>query len=300
MVRQQTNRMQKLSPLASRPQKASTARYIRARQKSPLAAIHPSVRDVRTRLQSTNTNRFLKTRSQLATICEEEGEEEEPFDRGFDPYRELHAFERDEERSRRRHGGEQDELMDWDDESTLVALLQESAPGEDEEEDLAQLANRLRAPMAAQGAIMKKYLADTLVPVLTRVKEVHGLLEDKVDLAFGAGILTFDEVCKKVEAMALRDEDDLKTAYTDAQQAYTRRDALWIGHLLTDHLTWLMIVAERAKATLEALPAELEVVIAQLERRSKDLDKDSGAASKQKMLMGLLDKLMLVYLTQSG
>lgn len=33
--------------------------------------------------------------------------------------------------------------------------------------------------MAAQGAIMKKYLADTLVPVLTRVKEVHGLLEDK-------------------------------------------------------------------------------------------------------------------------
>lgn len=52
-----------------------------------------------------------------------------------------------------------------------------------------------------------------------------------------------------------------------------------------------MIVAERAKATLEALPAELEVVIAQLERRSKDLDKDSGAASKQKMLMGLLDKL---------
>lgn len=60
---------------------------------------------------------------------------------------------------------------------------------------------------------------------------------------------------------------------------------------MTDHLTWLVIVAERAKATLEALPAELEVVIAQLERRSKDLDKDSGAASKQKMLMGLLDKL---------
>lgn len=60
---------------------------------------------------------------------------------------------------------------------------------------------------------------------------------------------------------------------------------------MTDHLAWLVIVAERAKATLEALPAELEVVIAQLERRSKDLDKDSGAASKQKMLMGLLDKL---------
>ena len=38
-----------------------------------------------------------------------------------------------------------------------------------------------------------------------------------VDLAFGAGILTFDEVCKKVERIALRDEDELKTAHAEAQ-----------------------------------------------------------------------------------
>ena len=38
-----------------------------------------------------------------------------------------------------------------------------------------------------------------------------------VDVAFGAGLLTFDEVCKKVERIALRDEDELKTAHSDAQ-----------------------------------------------------------------------------------
>ena len=38
-----------------------------------------------------------------------------------------------------------------------------------------------------------------------------------VDLAFGAGLLTFDEVCKKVERIALRDEDELKTAHAEAQ-----------------------------------------------------------------------------------
>ena len=38
-----------------------------------------------------------------------------------------------------------------------------------------------------------------------------------VDLAFGAGLLAFDEVCKKVERIALRDEDELKTARAESQ-----------------------------------------------------------------------------------
>ena len=38
-----------------------------------------------------------------------------------------------------------------------------------------------------------------------------------VDLAFGAGLLTFDEVCKKVERIALRDENELKTTHAESQ-----------------------------------------------------------------------------------
>ncbi len=38
-----------------------------------------------------------------------------------------------------------------------------------------------------------------------------------VDLAFGAGLLTFDEVCKKVERIALKDEDEIKAAHAQSQ-----------------------------------------------------------------------------------
>ena len=38
-----------------------------------------------------------------------------------------------------------------------------------------------------------------------------------VDLTCGAGLLAFDEMCKKVERIALRDEDDLKTARAEAK-----------------------------------------------------------------------------------
>ena len=39
-----------------------------------------------------------------------------------------------------------------------------------------------------------------------------------VDVAFGAGLLTFDEVCKKVERIALRDEDELKKIETEIEE----------------------------------------------------------------------------------
>ncbi len=36
-------------------------------------------------------------------------------------------------------------------------------------------------------------------------------------MAYGTGLLAFDEVCKRVEAMALRTEDETKTAHIDSQ-----------------------------------------------------------------------------------
>ncbi len=39
-------------------------------------------------------------------------------------------------------------------------------------------------------------------------------------MAFGTGLLAFDEVCKRVEAMALRTEDETKTVYMESQVAY--------------------------------------------------------------------------------
>ena len=45
----------------------------------------------------------------------------------------------------------------------------------------------------------------------------HSSLSCVVDIAYGTGLLAFDEVCKRVEALALRTEDDTKTAYLQSQ-----------------------------------------------------------------------------------
>lgn len=49
----------------------------------------------------------------------------------------------------------------------------------DEREEVAALANKLKAPMAAQGVAMREYIGETLLPVIARVKDVHATLEAK-------------------------------------------------------------------------------------------------------------------------
>ena len=84
--------------------------------------------------------------------------------------------------------------------------------------------------MSAQGQQLKRYMAETIVPAVQRVKGVHEKLEDEgqqilfslkirfdnagilwllVDMAYGTGLLAFNEVCKRVEAMALQTEDEI-------------------------------------------------------------------------------------------
>lgn len=44
---------------------------------------------------------------------------------------------------------------------------------------MLELVQKLKAPMAAQGVALKQYLADTVLPAYSHVKDVHGVLEDK-------------------------------------------------------------------------------------------------------------------------
>lgn len=41
-----------------------------------------------------------------------------------------------------------------------------------------------------------------------------------VDMAYGTGLLAFDEVCKRVETMALRTEDDLRSEFIDSKVSF--------------------------------------------------------------------------------
>ena len=44
-----------------------------------------------------------------------------------------------------------------------------------------------------------------------------------MDLAYGTGLLAFDEVCKRVETLALHTEDETRTEYIDTQVTMTHR-----------------------------------------------------------------------------
>ncbi|PSS31044.1 hypothetical protein PHLCEN_2v2376 [Hermanssonia centrifuga] len=265
------------------------------------------------RLGISNQSRYLKARPLLPTIHEEEDEEYNSglhYDRDF--HRELDSFGREIEAETTQDYDE----MEWDEETTLVALLQDDAEHEDDEE-LTALANKLKAPMSAQGQRLKQYMMETILPVVQRVKQVHETLEDKVDMAYGTGLLAFDEVCKRVEAMALRTEDETKTAHIDSQrtvqtilaelvEAYGHRDQLWhnleenLGACgthpaftaLTNPTHRMSFKAERAKAAVEGLPGEVEDAISRIEKKGKDMEKNTNsAASKQKMIKGLLERL---------
>ncbi|TFK54723.1 hypothetical protein OE88DRAFT_1623224, partial [Heliocybe sulcata] len=191
--------------------------------------------------------------------------------------------------------------IDWDEETTLVAMLHEESPSSSDS-DLIALAEQLKAPMSAQGNLLKQDLVQTLVPATKRVKEAHRVMEEKIDVEYGKGLLTFNDASKKVEAMCIQDEEELQEIYvkhqacrtrvkdlfTQLKAAYAHRDKIFL-----DFERLMEESADRAIADLQSLPATLNQTINALEHKCKDLFKDNGnaAKSKEKMLKGLLEKL---------
>ncbi|THH26600.1 hypothetical protein EUX98_g7587 [Antrodiella citrinella] len=235
-------------------------------------------------------------------------------------YRELDGLDRNTSRKTTRSrvvDVVDDDTMDWDDETTLAAIFEDKAVDVDEREELAALADQLKVPMTALGQRMRQHLRGAIVPAIQEIKQVHDRMEDEVDTSFGKGILTFDDACKRVEAKALRDEDELKSAYHEMKHkmeklserlkdAHSRRNRLWTeleenleqcGTARVSVLLWVACAdnhaqAAAARAAVEAIPTEVEETIATLEKKSKLLEKKGNdRTSKQKMLKGLLDKL---------
>ena len=60
----------------------------------------------------------------------------------------------------------------------------------------------------------------TLVPTAKQVKSTHAALETKVDVPFEAGLLEFNDASRTMENLAIKEEDDLKIAYTKSQVCF--------------------------------------------------------------------------------
>ncbi|KAH8117181.1 hypothetical protein DFH11DRAFT_1724241 [Phellopilus nigrolimitatus] len=256
-------------------------------------------------LRQSPYNRPVRVlKNKLYTIREESPEQIVEVEDRKDAYQKDASFYKDFDIAELSDGdeGESSETSDfegWDDESTLVAKFQENAPELSEREKLANLAYQLEGPMQARGALLKQYLAHTIAPAARKVKEVHTVLEQKVDVTFGVGVLSFDDSCKKIEQLSLRDEEDLKNLYIDTQRvvrelfrqlrdAYQKRDQLWNNlHDVVDRS------AAKTSAIITALPVDLDETISAIEKKSKDMSKSGGidGKAKQKLLRELLAEM---------
>jgi hypothetical protein len=91
------------------------------------------------------------------------------------------------------------------------------SPKASADDRIENLANSLQTSFDLEGKQVKKEIAETLVPTVKHVKTLYRVLDDKVDIAFGKGLLTFNKACKDTEAMAIKEQDELKHAYMDSQ-----------------------------------------------------------------------------------
>ena len=158
---------------------------------------------------------------------------EEPDDLAF--YHRLHSYRDRGDAGHRLQGGpEDDENGDWADESTLIAMLQDgyaytlisratllagrvislSDPLEDEDCDVTGLLDRLNDEMVAYRPGLKDRLKDILITTIHHQTRLHDALRDNIDTSFATGILSVDQVCKNVESLRLKDEDDVASFYS--------------------------------------------------------------------------------------
>ena len=170
----------------------------------------------------------------LSRIREDSAEVEES--RGHrhrdETYRDLHTNDLSDNEEEGLNDADED-VAEWDEESTLVALLDSEwvyAPSffrlpsknlgrQDgtKDSDISALVNNLQTPITARGVTLKEHLVHTLIPAAKQVKKAHLALDATVDPLFEEGILLFNDASRNLENLAIRDEDELRTAYRKTQ-----------------------------------------------------------------------------------
>lgn len=186
------------------------------------------------------TRPILKPRQRLRATRNKAEESEE-----LDFYHRLQSYRDRDDASHRHQGGlGDDEGDEYTDESTLIAMLQDkyvsalvtrpprsywarhislSDPFEDEDSDVASLLDRLNDAMVAYRPGLRDHLKNALIPTVHHQTRLHNTLRDNIDDSFATGVLSIDQVCKNVEVLRLKDDDDMTNFYSEAKvRAYTQ------------------------------------------------------------------------------
>lgn len=102
----------------------------------------------------------------------------------------------------------------------LHVVLPFSRLNETKEDRLSALVNNLKAPINAYGLTLKQHLVQTFIPAAKQLKAIHIAIESKVDVPYESGLLLFHDATRKLEDLAIREEDELKEVYAKTQASF--------------------------------------------------------------------------------
>ncbi|KDR73594.1 hypothetical protein GALMADRAFT_251334 [Galerina marginata CBS 339.88] len=188
-----------------------------------------------------------------------------------------------------------DPIFHWDEEATLLSDLMEDGPTQNEDQHLDALVDSLQASFTDQGKLMKKEIAETLVPTHNHVKTVFQRLDKQVDTFYGQGISLFNTACKDIENTMYAQQVDFNEMHEKAlakidkllgelEAEYAQRDGLWIQ--LTESVNEIVTPV---LSTIKDTPAKIERTVIKLEKHARTLE--NGSKDLNSVNKGLQDLL---------
>ncbi|KAN0116565.1 hypothetical protein V8E52_005709 [Russula decolorans] len=186
----------------------------------------------------------------------------------------------------------EDQLEGWDEETTLVEML--GCPEYNE----GQILQKLSRAFADASHGLREDMILGLGPVLKIIREVR----PAPGRAFITGLLGFDDACKHFEENSYRNAE-LSAAYAkieaDIDELFERLQAAY-NHLEEKRATFQKRVKEQTNKMRDitsTLPADMNTLLAKLEKKYTDMDNDDGRTTKTKgrerTLQGALAELRL-------
>ncbi|KAH7910756.1 hypothetical protein BJ138DRAFT_1152225 [Hygrophoropsis aurantiaca] len=217
-------------------------------------------------------------------------EDSEPEDLDEDNrYREDHEDQEDDSPIN-------DSYDDWDEEATLIALVLGEG-NEPEPEDKTSVADRIQPAFEAYNRKEQQQIKDIIVPVITKVKHVHDIVEKQIDPALIRGLRTFDRSSKTFEDHTRRESDRAKEVYTktknDLDNLFLQLEASYAeaDQLFENLEAKINPLVQFIRDCADSVPGAVERKISQLEKENKaEFGTENQEKIKEKLLRSILEK----------
>ncbi|KAH7889573.1 hypothetical protein F5I97DRAFT_1845327 [Phlebopus sp. FC_14] len=187
-----------------------------------------------------------------------------------------------------------DDNADWDEDSTLIALLEDH--DEPESQNKTSVVDRLGPAFTAQRLELKEYTRQILIPVVQHTKHIHDIVEEDINVRLLQGMTLFDKSSRRLEDSARCECDKVRAVYGETKKS--------LEILLSEYGDLAKesdILFQDFKAALDRhvyslrqcvgqVAGDVERLISKLDKKAKHLGAEDHAKAKEKLLRGILEK----------